>query len=99
TVDGGDGRAGDGYAFTALTGLTVAGTGSSRTYTFRNLAAPLPPVTVTVTSGAGVVSSPATFTLAADSTPPTLTVRCNGRACSAKPYAAPVKVTLAAADA
>jgi hypothetical protein len=98
TADG-DGRANAGYAFTGGADFTVAGTGSSRTYTFRDAAAEVPPVTVTVTNGAGVVSSPATFKLEADSTTPALTITCNGRACAATPYGAPVTVTLAAADA
>ena len=40
-----------------------------------------------------------TITFAADTTPPTLTVSCNGVACASTAYSAPVSVSLAASDA
>jgi hypothetical protein len=87
------------YAFPAIPGLTQVGTGASRTFNFTSpLSPPLAPLVVTATNGAGLTSVAASFALVPDSTPPTLTVRCNGKPCLAKSYPAAVTVRITAAD-
>ena len=88
------------YSFPAVSGFTVAGTGPRRTYAFSGSgSAPAGELSVTATNAAGLSSGNSTFTLVGDGTAPSLVVRCNGGACSPKPYAKAVTVTLAAADA
>ncbi|MGE5274572.1 MAG: chitobiase/beta-hexosaminidase C-terminal domain-containing protein [Verrucomicrobiota bacterium] len=87
------------YSFPTIPGFTAAGSGPRRTYAFANGgSAPSGPLPVSVTNGAGVSSGTASFSLVGDATPPSLVVRCNGAACSKKPYAKAVNVTLAATD-
>jgi hypothetical protein len=87
------------YAFPTVSGFTATGSGASRTFSFASdVSAPLAPVTLTATSGSGLISPAASFTLVPDSTPPTVTVRCNGGPCLATPYPKPVTVTLSATD-
>ena len=87
------------YAFPSAAGFTVTGSGASRTYSFSS-APGTPPagLTVSATNGAGLTSSAASFTLVPDSTPPTVTIRCNGGSCLPTPYAKAVTVSLAATD-
>jgi hypothetical protein len=88
------------YSFPTVSGFTSAGTGPRRTYAFTGSAsAPAGELAVTATNAAGLSSSNSTFTLVGDGTAPSLAVRCNGGACSKKPYAKAVMVTFAAADA
>jgi hypothetical protein len=88
------------YSFPTVSGFTVAGSGPRRTYAFSGSgSAPAGPLSVTATNAAGLSSGTSSFTLVGDGTAPSLTVRCNGGACSKKPYARAVMVTLAAADA
>jgi hypothetical protein len=75
-----------GYTFPSplAAGWTTAGSGADRTYTFAAGAAPPGARPVTATNGAGIASSAATFTVAADTIAPTggaLTV--NGTAATA----------------
>jgi hypothetical protein len=87
------------YTFPSLDGLTVVGTGASRIFRFSGgQSAPSAPLTVTATNGTGLTSPAASFTIVPDPTPPTLTIRCNGRPCLATPYPKAVMVTLLAAD-
>jgi hypothetical protein len=87
------------YSFPTVAGFTAAGSGPRRTYAFTNGGTvPSGALSVSVTNGAGVNSGTASFNLVGDATPPSLAVRCNGAACSKKPYAKTVSVTLAAAD-
>jgi hypothetical protein len=77
----------------------VLGSGSSRTFTFSAAPSAVPAtLTVTATNGAGLTSPAASFTLVPDPTPPTVTVRCNGRPCRATAYPKAVTVTFSAAD-
>lgn len=87
------------YTFPTIPGLLQVGTRSSRTFNFTPPASlPSSPLVVTATNAAGLSSPGASFTLVPDSTPPTLTARCNGQPCAGKGYAGPVTVTFAAAD-
>jgi hypothetical protein len=87
------------YAFPTVSGFASAGSGPSRTYSFSNAAGvPATPLTVVATNGAGLTSAPASFTLVPDGTPPTLTVRCNGRPCLATTYSKAVAITATATD-
>jgi hypothetical protein len=87
------------YVFPAVSGFASAGSGPSRTYSFSNAAGvPATPLAVTATNGAGLTSAPASFTLVPDGTPPTLTVRCNGRPCLATTYSKAVSITATATD-
>jgi chitobiase/beta-hexosaminidase-like protein len=87
------------YTFPTVSGFTLLGSGPSRTFTFTSApSAPLAPLTVTATNGAGVASTAASFTLVPDPTPPTVTVRCNGKPCLATSYPKPVLVTVSASD-
>jgi hypothetical protein len=87
------------YTFPNAAGFTVLGSGPSRTYSF-STAPTTPPaaLTVTATNGAGLTSPAASFTLVPDATPPTITIRCNGRPCLAKPYLKAVTVAFSASD-
>ena len=87
------------YTFPIVPNFAVAGSGSSRTYTFAAApSAPLAPLVVTVTNGAGQISGAASFTLVPDPIAPTVSVLCNGRRCTAKPYPKSVVITMSASD-
>ena len=87
------------YAFPTVPGFTAAGSGPSRTYRYTNAAAVAStPMTVTATNSVGLTSAAASFTLAPDGTPPTLTVRCNGKPCSSRTYPKAVTITATATD-
>lgn len=87
------------FTFPSAAGFTVTGSGASRTYSFSSAPATPPAgLTVTATNSAGLTSPAASFTLVPDSTPPTVTVRCNGGSCLPTPYAKAVTISLAAAD-
>ena len=87
------------YAFPVIAGFTPIGTGAARTYTFTGTTtAPSGPQGVTVTNAAGLTSAPASFTLVADQTAPTVAVLCNGKPCVGSPYAKQVTVTVTATD-
>ena len=65
-----------------------SGPGQARTYTFTGTTtAPSAPQSVTATNGGGLTSAPASFTLVADPTAPTVDVLCNGKPCVGSPYA------------
>jgi hypothetical protein len=87
------------YAFPDVPGFTSAGAGGRRTFTFSGTqSAPPYPITVTAVNGAGLTSTPASFTLVADPTPPVLTIRCNGKPCRAGLYPKTVTVAVVATD-
>ena len=87
------------YSFPTVAGVTAAGSGPSRTYRYTNpTAVPSTPLAVTATNGVGLTSAPASFTLAPDGKPPTLTVRCNGKPCVARTYPKAVTITATATD-
>jgi len=87
------------YTFPTIPGFTMLGSGSSRTYTYTTApSAPLAAQNVTATNGAGVVSSPGSFTLVPDPTAPTVTVRCNNAPCKTTVYPNAVSVTISADD-
>jgi hypothetical protein len=87
------------YSFPAIAGFTAIGSGGRRTYTFSDAGSPpRPPVVVTATNAAGLTSAGAAFSLVPDGTPPTLTVRCNGRPCLGTTYPKAVTVTATATD-
>jgi hypothetical protein len=87
------------YNFPSIAGFTVLGSGPSRTFSFSDAPSAAPAaVTVTATNGAGLTSPGASFTLVPDPTPPTVTVRCNGKPCLTTTYAKAVAVTLSATD-
>ena len=82
-----------------IAGFTPIGTGASRTYTFTGTStAPSARRASRRRTGQARPPAPASFTLVADPTAPTVTVRCNGKPCIASPYAQPVKVTVTASD-
>ncbi len=88
-----------GWTFPEIAELTTAGTGASRTYRLRSTTRPAQgPHAVTVANGAGASSAAASFSLVADSAGPVVTVRCNRRPCSSRPYAKAVAVTITATD-
>jgi Chitobiase/beta-hexosaminidase C-terminal domain len=87
------------YAFPAIAGFTPVGAGAARTYTFTGeTTAPSGPQSLTATNAAGLTSAPASFTLVADQTAPTVVVLCNGKPCVDSPYAKAVTVTVTASD-
>ncbi|HEY7692412.1 MAG TPA: FN3 associated domain-containing protein [Gaiellaceae bacterium] len=87
------------YSFPAVPGFTAAGSGPHRTYvSTRTGTTAAGGLTIAATNAAGVSSGAASFTLVPDATAPTLAVRCNGKACSRKPYPKTVMVTFSAAD-
>jgi hypothetical protein len=86
------------YTFPTILGAMQVATRSSETFSFTSLGSPPPPLAVTATNGAGLTSLSTTFALVPDSTPPTLSVLCNGTPCLATEYAGPVQVTFVAAD-
>ena len=87
------------YSFPSVPGFTIVGSGPSRTYTYDNAGtAPASPLSVTATNGAGLTSTAASFKLVADGTPPTLTVKCNGKPCRSTLYSRAVTVTASASD-
>jgi hypothetical protein len=87
------------YSFPSIPGATQVGTNTSMTFVVGSLPAP-PSSTLAVTAknGAGLSSSATTFSLVPDTTPPSLTARCNGAPCTGKPYRGAVRVTFEAAD-
>jgi Chitobiase/beta-hexosaminidase C-terminal domain len=87
------------YSFPTLSGFTAVGTGPSRTYRVTNTSlVQSGPFTVTATNAAGLTSPAASFRLVSDRTPPTVTVRCNGRSCGPGTYAKAVTITAFATD-
>src|SRR5205085_8252400 len=64
------------YAFASLgSGWSPSGSDPSRTYSFTGSAVdPAEPNDVTVTNNAGLTSSPTSFTVTADGTPPSVTL-------------------------
>jgi len=87
------------YSFPTVPGLTATGSGARRTYTFTDATAPpAGPLAVTATNAAGLSSTAATFQLVPDGTPPTVTVRCNGKPCLATTYRNAVTITATASD-
>ena len=87
------------YAFPTIPGFAQVGARASRTFDFTSsVSPPLGPLLVTATNAAGLTSPAASFTLAPDPTPPTLTARCNGAPCLGKAYAGPVTVALTGID-
>jgi chitobiase/beta-hexosaminidase-like protein len=87
------------YAFPSVSGFTIVGAGASRTFAFSSApSVPAGPLEVTATNGTGLTSPAASFTLVPDPTPPTVTVRCNGRPCLPGPYSKAVTVAFSAAD-
>ncbi len=95
-----DGESGIGsYGFPGLTGAAVAGSGPSRTYSFPSgESVPAGTFPVSAINGTGIASEAAPFTLTADPTPPTLSIRCNGKPCHGAAYPKRVAVTFSAAD-
>jgi hypothetical protein len=85
------------YAFPTITGWTNTGSGSSQTYSYTGSPAAATQG-ITATNNAGLTSTATNFTLAADSTPPTVNVLCNGIPCSTVVYKAPVTITITATD-
>src|SRR5205807_8459338 len=83
-------------------GYPDLGSGCTRTggdYSFDGSAAdPSEPNDVTATNGAGLASAPTSFTVTPDGTAPSTTIACDGAACAGWHTAAPVSVTLDAAD-
>jgi hypothetical protein len=87
------------YTFPPVSGFTMIGAGATRTLSFSaGLSAPLAPLTVTATNGAGLTSEAASLTLVPDPTPPTLTVLCNGKPCLSTGYRGAVTITISGAD-
>ncbi|HKP19173.1 MAG TPA: chitobiase/beta-hexosaminidase C-terminal domain-containing protein [Gaiellaceae bacterium] len=87
------------YNFPTVSGFTVTGSGASRTFSYTSApSAPLAPLSVTATNGAGAASATAAFSLVPDPTPPTMTVRCNGKPCLSRSYPKSVLVTMSATD-
>jgi hypothetical protein len=87
------------YSFPAVPGFTAAGSGPHRTYvSTRTGTAATGGLTIAATNAAGVSSGAASFTLVPDAIAPRLAVRCNGKACSRKPYPKTVMVTFSASD-
>jgi len=87
------------YAFPTIPGATQVDTRSSRTFVFGPLTGvPSTPFVVTATNAAGVTSAGTSFTLVPDSTPPAVTIRCNGQPCTPTAYAGPVRVTFTGVD-
>ena len=87
------------YAFPSIAGATQVATRASKTFSFTSLAAPpAAELAVTATNAAGLTSGGASFRLVPDSTPPTLSVLCNGRPCHAAAYPSPVRVTFVGDD-
>jgi chitobiase/beta-hexosaminidase-like protein len=85
------------YAFPTIAGWTNTGSGSSQTYSFTGSPAATTQG-VTATNNAALTSTATNFTLAADSTPPTVNILCNGIPCSTVVYKAPVTITMTATD-
>jgi Chitobiase/beta-hexosaminidase C-terminal domain len=100
TAASADGESGvTSYNFPSITGFTMAGSGPTRVYSFAAGPAAAPPaVTVTATNGAGATSAGASFTFVPDATPPTVSVRCNGKPCLTTTYPKAVTVAMSAAD-
>ena len=68
-------------------------------YTFTATAVdPAEPNKVTATNGVDLTSSPTSFTVTSDATPPASAIQCDGAACSGGWYSGTVSVSLSASD-
>ncbi len=87
------------YSFPSIAGATQVATRASKTFSFTSLAAPpAAELAVTATNAAGLTSGGTSFRLVPDSTPPALSVLCDGGACRTAAYPSPVRVTFVGAD-
>lgn len=91
---------GPGAGFTPATSQNDTTAPYSQAYTFgAATAAPGGSQNITATNNADATSGNTAFTIVADSGAPTLTVQCNGIACSGSTYTSAVSLTASASDA